>query len=142
MGWLWNSRVQSKATKPSTLLQAARHTFCRLHLDDPAQRASHPQRSSRIHSSRDSDTRMDCFKLDKQRPSHHDQILDIHTTFSPGNDTFAPAIQFAPDGISKPAFCSRSHLRYVPTLRTYLHYEGSYSISFVLFCGSGAEAPI
>jgi hypothetical protein len=39
--------------------------------------------------------------------------------FSPGNDTFPPAIQLALVGISVLAFGSRSDLRYVPTFRTY-----------------------
>ncbi len=56
--------------------------------------------------------------------------------FSPGNDTFPPAIQFAPVGISDPAFGFRSDLRYVPTLRTYLHYERTYAIIFFYSAGS------
>ncbi len=59
--------------------------------------------------------------------------------FSPGN-TFFPAIQLASVGISNLAFGSRSDLRYIPTLRTYLYYERSYSKNVFLFAGSGAEA--
>ena len=41
--------------------------------------------------------------------------------FSPRNDKIFPAIYFALIRISDPAFGSRSDLRYVPTLRTFLH---------------------
>ena len=43
--------------------------------------------------------------------------------FSPQNDTIFPGPQIAPVGISDPTFSSRSDLRYVPTLRTFLLYE-------------------
>ena len=41
----------------------------------------------------------------------------------PQNDSFFPGPQIAPVGISDPTFSSRSDLRYVPTLRTLLHYK-------------------
>ena len=43
--------------------------------------------------------------------------------FSPQNDTFPPGPHIAPVGISDPTFSSRSDLRYVPTLRTFLLYK-------------------
>jgi len=43
--------------------------------------------------------------------------------FSPRNDKIFPAIYFASFRISDPAFGSRSDLRYVPTLRTFLRLK-------------------
>ncbi len=58
--------------------------------------------------------------------------------FSPWNVTF---FQLAPVGISVPAFDSRSDLRYVPTLRTYLHHERSYSINVFFIRRVGNRGP-
>jgi hypothetical protein len=64
--------LQSKATRPTTLLQAVWHTLYWLHLVGPAQRASHPQCFSRIYSSSHSDTHMDC---SDKLPYWNDQVI-------------------------------------------------------------------
>jgi hypothetical protein len=68
------------------------------------------------------------------------ELLISIPLFSPGNNTFFPAIQFAPVGMSVPAFSSQSDLLYVPKLRTYL-YERSYPKTVIFFRRVGRRGP-
>ena len=74
-----------------------------------------------------------------------DKLLAIKVisipVFSLRYDKVIPAFEIAPIRPSDPTLSSRSDLRYVPTLRTFLLYERSYS-NFFYSEVRGAEAPV